>query len=192
MKLDAGEKELLESFEGGEWKSTGGRCERTRHARCAKPTVRKDRRLNIRLSSGHLPEPYPVVRLVDDACWIYRPVASRVWSPIMRFEKIGSSSAVRREPSSGVSERKMCSTISSARSCIARFSVDMRVEFTTEDGRTLQGEITRLNRKTATVCCNPSGHWRVIPALLRLVVEPHTYRSSTERVVPISANRKPG
>src|SRR6516225_8142263 len=40
---------------------------------------------------------------------------------------------------------------------LARFTVGMRVEFTTEDGRTLQGEITRLNRRTATVCCNPSG-----------------------------------
>ena len=41
----------------------------------------------------------------------------------------------------------------------------MRVEFTTDDGRTLQGDIVRLNRKTATVCCNPSGHWRVSPTL---------------------------
>jgi hypothetical protein len=39
---------------------------------------------------------------------------------------------------------------------LTRFTVGMRVEFTTDDGRTLQGEITRLNRKTATVCCNPS------------------------------------
>jgi hypothetical protein len=74
---------------------------------------------------------------------------------------------------------------------LARFSVGMRVEFTTDDGRTLQGEITRLNRKTATVCCNPSGHWRVSPALLRPIVDHQTYRSPTERVVPISANRTP-
>lgn len=72
---------------------------------------------------------------------------------------------------------------------LARFSVGMRVEFTTDDGRTLQGEITRLNRKTATVCCNPSGHWRVSPALLRPIVEHGPYRSPTERVVLISANR---
>ena len=75
---------------------------------------------------------------------------------------------------------------------LARFSVGMRVEFTTEDGRTLQGEITRLNRKTATVYCDPSGHWRVSPALLRPIVEDQTYhRSPTDRVVPISANRTP-
>jgi hypothetical protein len=62
---------------------------------------------------------------------------------------------------------------------LARFSVGMRVEFTTDDGRTLQGEITRLNRKTATVCCKPSGHWRVSPAL--------PGRSSTTR----PTNRRP-
>lgn len=72
---------------------------------------------------------------------------------------------------------------------LARFTVGMRVEFTTDDGRILQGEITRLNRKTATVCCDPSGHWRVSPALLRPIA--HPFRSPTERVVSISANRKP-
>jgi predicted DNA binding CopG/RHH family protein len=52
MKLDADEKELLESVERGEWKSAGGgKRERTRYA---KATFRKDRRLNIRLSSTDL------------------------------------------------------------------------------------------------------------------------------------------
>ena len=55
MKLDADEKEVLESVERGEWKSTGaGKKERTRYARYAKATFRKDRRLNIRLSSKDL------------------------------------------------------------------------------------------------------------------------------------------
>ena len=55
MKLDADEKGLLESFERGEWKSTGGgKRERARYARYAKATFRKDRRLNIRLSSKDL------------------------------------------------------------------------------------------------------------------------------------------
>jgi predicted DNA binding CopG/RHH family protein len=55
MKLDADEKELLESVERGEWKSTGAvKKERTRYARYAKATFRKDRRLNIRLSSKDL------------------------------------------------------------------------------------------------------------------------------------------
>jgi predicted DNA binding CopG/RHH family protein len=52
MKIDADEKDLLESVERGEWKSAGGgKRARTRYARYAKATFRKDRRLNIRLSS---------------------------------------------------------------------------------------------------------------------------------------------
>jgi predicted DNA binding CopG/RHH family protein len=54
MKLDADEKELLESVERGEWKAAGGKRERARDARYAKATFRKDRRLNIRLSSKDL------------------------------------------------------------------------------------------------------------------------------------------
>ncbi len=54
-KLDADEKELVESVERGEWKSAaGGKRERARYARSAKATFRKDRRLNIRLSSKDL------------------------------------------------------------------------------------------------------------------------------------------
>ena len=52
MKIDADEKDLLESVERGEWKSaSGGKRERTRYARYAKATFRKDRRLNIRIST---------------------------------------------------------------------------------------------------------------------------------------------
>ena len=55
IKLDGDEKELLESVERREWKSSrGGERERTRYARYAKATFRKDRRLNIRLSSKDL------------------------------------------------------------------------------------------------------------------------------------------
>ena len=54
MKLDADEQELLESVERGDWKSRGGKRERARYARHAKATFRKDRRLNIRLSSKDL------------------------------------------------------------------------------------------------------------------------------------------
>ena len=54
-EIDADEKELLDSVERGEWKSaSGGRRERTRYSRYAKATFRKDRRLNIRLSSKDL------------------------------------------------------------------------------------------------------------------------------------------
>jgi predicted DNA binding CopG/RHH family protein len=55
MKIDADEKELLASVERGEWKSArSGKRERTRYVRYAKATFRKDRRLNIRLSSKDL------------------------------------------------------------------------------------------------------------------------------------------
>ena len=55
MKMDADERELLESVERGEWKSAkGGKRERARCSRYAKATFRKDRRLNIRLSSKDL------------------------------------------------------------------------------------------------------------------------------------------
>lgn len=55
MKLDSEEKELVESVDGGDWKSAGGgKHERARYSRSAKATFRKDRRLNIRLSSKDL------------------------------------------------------------------------------------------------------------------------------------------
>jgi predicted DNA binding CopG/RHH family protein len=55
MKLDADEKELLDSVERGEWKSAkGGKRKRASYSRYAKATFRKDRRLNIRLSSKDL------------------------------------------------------------------------------------------------------------------------------------------
>jgi predicted DNA binding CopG/RHH family protein len=55
MKLDANEKEILESVERGEWRSArGGKRERSRYARDARATFRKDRRLNIRISSKDL------------------------------------------------------------------------------------------------------------------------------------------
>lgn len=55
MKLEADEKELLESVERGVWKSVpGGKRERAKYSRYAKATFRKDRRLNIRLSSKDL------------------------------------------------------------------------------------------------------------------------------------------
>ena len=55
VKLDADERELLQSVERAEWKSTGGgKRERARYSRYARATFRKDRRLNIRLSSKDL------------------------------------------------------------------------------------------------------------------------------------------
>jgi predicted DNA binding CopG/RHH family protein len=55
MQLDASEKEILESVERGGWRSArGGKRERSRYARYARATFRKDRRLNIRISSKDL------------------------------------------------------------------------------------------------------------------------------------------
>ena len=55
MKLDAEEKELLESFESGEWRSVSGfNAEKKRLSGYASATFRKDRRVNIRISGKDL------------------------------------------------------------------------------------------------------------------------------------------
>ncbi|HMD97320.1 MAG TPA: antitoxin [Terriglobia bacterium] len=55
MKLDGEEKAILESVERGEWRSVKGvKRDRGRYIRYAKATFRKDRRLNIRISSKDL------------------------------------------------------------------------------------------------------------------------------------------
>ena len=58
MKIESDEKRLRRSVERGEWRSAAhGTRERTRYARYATATFRRDRRLNIRLSSkGRLKE----------------------------------------------------------------------------------------------------------------------------------------
>ncbi len=55
MKLDHEEQDILDSVERGEWRSVkGAKREKTRYARYARATFRKDRRLNIRISSKDL------------------------------------------------------------------------------------------------------------------------------------------
>ena len=55
MKLDKSEKELLNSFERGEWKSVKNLSGVKRHFQeVARETLRKDRRINIRLSQKDL------------------------------------------------------------------------------------------------------------------------------------------
>jgi predicted DNA binding CopG/RHH family protein len=55
MKLAGDEKEILESVERGEWRSVKGvKRDQGRYSRYAKATFRKDRRLNIRISSKDL------------------------------------------------------------------------------------------------------------------------------------------
>ena len=54
-KLDSKERELLDSVERGEWRSARRvRAERQRYSRYAAATVRKDRRVNIRISTKDL------------------------------------------------------------------------------------------------------------------------------------------
>jgi len=55
MKLDADEKKILESVERGEWRpAPGAKRESAKYVRYARATFRKDRRLNIRISSKDL------------------------------------------------------------------------------------------------------------------------------------------
>jgi predicted DNA binding CopG/RHH family protein len=55
MKLDHDEKEILDSFARGEWRSVkGAKQQRNRYAGYARATFRKDRRVNIRISSKDL------------------------------------------------------------------------------------------------------------------------------------------
>ena len=54
-KLDEEEKDLLSSFEKGEWKKVGNMAEEIeRHVEYAKATHRKDKRINIRISEKDL------------------------------------------------------------------------------------------------------------------------------------------
>jgi predicted DNA binding CopG/RHH family protein len=55
MKLDGDEKALQESVERGEWRSVKpSRRERDRYVRYARETFKKDRRVNIRISTRDL------------------------------------------------------------------------------------------------------------------------------------------
>ena len=55
MKLEKNEKELLSSFERGEWKSVKDLSHAKKHFQeVARETLRKDKRINIRLSQKDL------------------------------------------------------------------------------------------------------------------------------------------
>ena len=57
MKLDKEEKGILASFERGEWRPMKNmRQEIARHREYARNTLRKDRKVNIRISSRDLEE----------------------------------------------------------------------------------------------------------------------------------------
>ena len=68
MKLDKEEKDLLESYERGEWKSVKSlKQEIKKHKEYARQTLRKDKRVNIRISSMVLDELQ--ARAVEDGPW---------------------------------------------------------------------------------------------------------------------------
>ena len=55
MKLETGEKEILDSVERGEWRSSRpAKRVLSRYSRAANATFKKDRRLNIRISTKDL------------------------------------------------------------------------------------------------------------------------------------------
>ena len=57
IKLDKEEKEMLDSFERGEWKQVKNvKTEIKKHREYARKTLKKDKRVNIRISSKVLEE----------------------------------------------------------------------------------------------------------------------------------------
>jgi len=57
IKLDKEEQEIYDSFERGEWKSVSNvKAEIEKHKKYARNTLKKDKRVNIRISSKDLEE----------------------------------------------------------------------------------------------------------------------------------------
>ena len=57
IKLNKDEQEILDSFERGEWKSVPNlKAEIKKHQEYARKTLKKDKRINIRISSKVLEE----------------------------------------------------------------------------------------------------------------------------------------
>jgi predicted DNA binding CopG/RHH family protein len=54
MELDREEKEILESFERGKWRSVPDIVEIERYGEYARRTLRKIRRINVKISEGDL------------------------------------------------------------------------------------------------------------------------------------------
>ena len=54
MKLTKKEHELVHSIERGEWRATTGKAELRKYQQAARQMIRKDARLNIRISSQDL------------------------------------------------------------------------------------------------------------------------------------------
>ncbi len=56
-----------------------------------------------------------------------------------------------------------------ATALMTSFTKGDRVAFQSPDGRTLEGMVLRLNKKTVSIATGDGHHWNVSPSLLRLV-----------------------
>ena len=56
-----------------------------------------------------------------------------------------------------------------ATTLMTSFTRGDRVGFETPDGRTLEGVVLRLNKKTISVAASDGSQWNVAPGLLRLI-----------------------
>ncbi len=56
MKLTTEEKQILKSVESGDWKATTRKAQLRKYVEAAKRTLKKDARLNIRISSHDMNE----------------------------------------------------------------------------------------------------------------------------------------
>lgn len=66
-------------------------------------------------------------------------------------------------------ERLMLISQARSTSLMARFTRGDRVGFQAPDGRTLEGLVLRLNKKTVSVGTDDGHQWNVAPGLLRLI-----------------------
>ncbi len=79
MKSDADEKKLLESVERGEWKSAGGKRERTRFSGYAKATFKKAQEPTVRLARHGFEEDRAVSQRVPLAEPVLPGTIEEIW-----------------------------------------------------------------------------------------------------------------
>jgi len=104
-KIDAYEQEVLAAFENGQLKSVATKAELTKFKAAARATAIKDRRINIRLSSGDLSdiqvkaleEGVPYQTLI--ASVLHKYVTGRLAEP--RATKQATRPATKRRAKSG-------------------------------------------------------------------------------------------
>ncbi len=104
MKLDAYEKEILEAYESGRLEPVVDKAELQRLRAAARATAIKDRRVNIRLSSGDLQdiqakaleEGMPYQTLI--ASVLHKYVTGRLKEGTRRSPKPGAQSRVATRP----------------------------------------------------------------------------------------------